>query len=453
MSKMKAIRAVDDQINNAAILGVYEGECADADITNENGLDITRDVWKHVFESEDYRKGIEHGWFIGFVGHPEDPGCQEFKDGCIVMTEGRIDDDGKVYGKFNLINTPVGQIVKTYIDAGVEFGISVRGAGDIINNSVDPETFVFRGFDLVAFPAFPDSIPTFSALAASSNLDQKKKYQAVCAAIDANVKNIKDKQTLEILKQPLAKQSDAYREIESQIAELNDTASEDSDSLQDIDDMKLTAVTNLYTDCLSECKELKRMNAELTNEVVSVKASSERKMAHMNRIVSHQEKLISSKIDKLEAKNAELIKANKSLSKQHDILKDKNLKYKQHITANKQIIAEKDNTIAKLESNLSKTVRKIEASTVAASNLDEKVKSKDAIIAQMTQQLAEYQQAYAELYAAAVGRDSARISINASTKLSELQAQIDCVDKHVDSTDSPIPIEVDDTDDSQLITM
>lgn len=93
----------------------------------------------------------------------------EFQNGCIVMTDMWIENK-KVYGKFNLIDTPIGQIVKKFIDAGVKFGISIRGAGDIIDNSVDPETFVFRGYDLVSFPAYPDSIPKFTAIAASTHV-------------------------------------------------------------------------------------------------------------------------------------------------------------------------------------------------------------------------------------------------------------------------------------------
>lgn len=126
--------------NKSTVIGVFEGECADSNITNENGLDITRPVWEVVFSSEEYKRAIEMGWYIGFLGHPDDPGCMDFEHACIVMTEGHIDANGKVHGKFNLIDTPVGRIVKAFIDAGVIFGISVRGAGDIINNSVDPET-------------------------------------------------------------------------------------------------------------------------------------------------------------------------------------------------------------------------------------------------------------------------------------------------------------------------
>lgn len=80
-----------------SIIGVFEGECADSNITNENGLDIKRPVWELVFASEEYKKAIELGWYIGFLGHPEDPGCMDFEHACIVMTDGWIDAQGKVH--------------------------------------------------------------------------------------------------------------------------------------------------------------------------------------------------------------------------------------------------------------------------------------------------------------------------------------------------------------------
>ena len=181
-TRKKIVSDIESEKPKNSVIGIFEGECADSNITNENGLDITRPVWENTFSSESYQQAIELGWYIGFLGHPDDPGCMDFRNACIVMTEGHIDNNGKVYGKFNLIDTPVGRTVKTFIDAGVTFGISVRGAGDIVNNSVDPDTFVFRGFDLVSFPAFPESIPTFTAIAASSDVESQKKYKAICAA-------------------------------------------------------------------------------------------------------------------------------------------------------------------------------------------------------------------------------------------------------------------------------
>ena len=82
--------------------------------------------------------------YIGFLGHPVDPGCQDFKDACIVMTECHIEDNGDVIGTFDLIDTPVGRIVKAFIDAGVKWCLSIRGAGDVgPDGTVDPDTFVF----------------------------------------------------------------------------------------------------------------------------------------------------------------------------------------------------------------------------------------------------------------------------------------------------------------------
>ena len=190
-----------------SIIGKFEGECADSNITNLNGLDITREVWETVFGSDEYKNAVQNGWYLGFLGHPDDPNCMDFEHACIVMTSGRIADNGKIYGTFDLLDTPVGRIVKTLQDAGVTFGISVRGAGDIIDNSVDPETFVFRGFDLVTFPAYPESIPTFTAVAASSDVETQKKYKKVCAAIHANISQVTSQAALDVMKTCVASQS------------------------------------------------------------------------------------------------------------------------------------------------------------------------------------------------------------------------------------------------------
>ena len=171
----------------------------------------------------------------------------DFEHGCIVMTEGHIDPDGKVQGRFNLVNTPVGQIVKTFIDAGVKFGISVRGAGDIVDNSVDPDTFVFRGFDLVAFPAYPNSIPTFTEIAASTDAAQQKKYQAVCAAVTNNLDSL-NKTEVDVLQANFAKQSKEYAALENRkrilAGEQVEVTPESTEAV--VASQKLDAVTALY---------------------------------------------------------------------------------------------------------------------------------------------------------------------------------------------------------------
>ena len=41
-----------------SILGTFEGECLDTQITNLNGLDITLEVMENVIASEEYKQGI-----------------------------------------------------------------------------------------------------------------------------------------------------------------------------------------------------------------------------------------------------------------------------------------------------------------------------------------------------------------------------------------------------------
>ena len=268
-----------------AIIGTYEGEVLDANITNKNGLDITIDVIQAVLDSEDYKDGIEHGWFIGFLGHPEDPGCQEFENGCIVMTDMWITEDNKVHAKFNLLNTPVGQIVKTYIDAGVVFGISIRGAGDIIDSSVDPESFVFRGYDLVAFPAYPNSIPKFSEIAASTDFADQKKYQKICAVVKKNLSDITSASTIEVLKSQFAKQSDVYKALDAREKSLKKVESKQTFN---IDKQRFDSVMALYLESVQACHELQVELEQTRRSLSSVRADSRKRLESVRRITASQ---------------------------------------------------------------------------------------------------------------------------------------------------------------------
>lgn len=330
--RVKSSSKVADK-DSSAIIGTYEGEVLDSNITNKNGIDITVDVMKTVLESEDYKDGIEHGWFIGFLGHPEDPGCQEFKDGCIVMTDMWIDDNNKVHGKFNLIDTPVGRIVKTYIDAGVTFGISIRGAGDIIDNSVDPDTFVFRGFDLVAFPAYPESIPTFSEIAASTDLADQKKYKSICIAVKKNLGAITSASTIEVLKSQFAKQSDVYKALDEREKSLKKVESKQTFN---IDKQKFDSVMQLYLESVQACQELQVRLDKAERNVTAIKASmrvrddssqieiqsiqedSRKKLESIKRITAAQIDGLESDVQELEDRVQELEEQNAKIKHDSD---------------------------------------------------------------------------------------------------------------------------------------
>lgn len=463
-------------VNSSAVIGQFKGMCADADITNENGLDITREVWDTVFNSDIYKKAIDLKWYIGYLGHPEDPNCMDFKDACIVMTEGNLADDGKVYGTFDLIDTPVGRVVKSFIDAGVKFGISVRGAGDIIDNSVDPDTFIFRGFDLVTFPAYTEAIPTFTAIAASSDIASQKKYKAVCAAVRNNLEGINTVQAATILQSQFAEQSDEYKLLEHRKQEI---LSDDSE-VDDISAEKIEAMTDLYLQAKTELDEACSKVSILESQLSVARKTYSRKIKSIQRIMAaqtqdledelletaHKYSTVKASVSKLKDENInlqnrfntakhgtaqlhsvtanlqsridELHKVNCSYKQKieasaHEIselqsqvrdLKNSNLKYKQKVEANANEISEKDSVISSLRSELGETV-------TAATELEARTSNRDATVKKLRQDLtaataliADYQEAYANLYANALGAHIDNVTVTSTTTVDELKSVI-----------------------------
>lgn len=464
MAKSKKSVMSDGNAITPAILGTFEGECADSNITNLNGLDITRPVWETVFSSDEYKKGIELGHYIGFLGHPEDPNCMDFEHACIVMTEGHIDDDGKIQGKFNLIDTPVGRIVKTFTDAGVKFGISVRGAGDIMDNSVDPDTFVFRGFDLVSFPAYPDSIPTFTEIAASTDLEKQKKYKAVCAAVNDNIDSLNSVESIEILQSQFAKQSDEYKNLQERKEEISGCDDED----EDIENCRLLGMTNLYLESVQANKKLLSENNDLKDRVKqSIEESNklQRKLKSVQRIYSSKVVNLTSDMKRLKSSRDAIMSSVRSdkatidkLNRDIQSLKRDNLKYKQKIDAASNDIKQKDSIISSLRTEINETVRDSSANEAKTSNLDAVNRRLKSEISACQELLAEYQDAYADLYANAVGVHLDNMKVTASTSVSDIRNMISDRAAIMASTyvnSDPVEIvDVDDVvDDGGLVTL
>lgn len=446
---------------NKPILGTFEGECADANITNKNGLDINRDVWEFVFNSDDYKQGIKLGWYIGFLGHPEDPGCMDFEHACIVMTDGYIDDSGKVHGKFNLIDTPVGRVVKAFIDAGVVFGISVRGAGDIINNSVDAETFVFRGFDLVTFPAFPESIPTFKEIAASTDIETQKKYQRVCAAVKNNLKDITDRETIEVIQSQFAPQSEEYKSLEMRKSEI-DNGSDVGNSIDNLDKVRLNCMTSLYIDCQSTIDELNSTIQRLESENLELRSQLDASEIKSSRELSSIRRIMGSQLDDLAKENSSLrsryktsVNASSHIKSQLSNEKDSNLIYKQRVEACEAEIKRKDSIISKLRTQLDETVNECRNLKLKSSNRDEKIRKLESDITASKNLLNDFQKAYVDLYACVTGCDPKNISIDNSTSVDSIKHAISCGSQTDESKsiDNNNTVFIEDSSDENLVIL
>lgn len=463
---------------NSSILGTFSGKCCDSNVWNNNDMHLSRKLFETVMASDEYKRAMENRHYIGFLSHPEDMDCQDDKNACIVMTDMRILDNGEIEGDFDLIDTPVGRIVKTFIDAGVKYGISIRGLGDVeADGEVDPEGFIFRGFDLVRFPAYDDCIPEFKAIAASTDAKKKAAWKKVYASIDANIDDITSYNTLEAIQDQFEKGSDEFQLLQNKMDGLGQLdpigeQKEEDDLLQ----AKLDAMTDLYLDANAKAKELEQelvesqtANADLIVECNTNKA----KYSRLRKLVANQiatanedHDAIQGKLDsmsaalkriraslttartdaretrkelaKTKASYEKAITANTKLrerisklskSRKDDLetiqaSENLNLKYQRKIEANSEAISEKDSAIEDLKSELHETVvanKKLESK---ASNLGDKCEELQSRVEAAEEMVLSYQQAYANIYANALGVHLSGLPITANTSVEELTEMI-----------------------------
>jgi len=419
-----------------AILGTYSGKSCDSNVFNNNDMHLGRELFENVIASQEYKDGIARGHYIGFLGHPEDPGCQDFQNACIVMTSMALEDSGDVTAEFNLVDTPVGRIVKAFQDAGVQFGISIRGAGDVAGDGeVDPETFVFRGFDLVAFPAYNDCVPTFTEIAASTDTDKQKKYKQICAAVKTNLKSITSCEALEMIKEQFPEGTDPYVEVTSRIEELNTCEPTVTECTgPSLHDQKVNALVQMYTEAVQRVNELEaevnRLNEAMQPMNLSI-AASENKIRVMKRIHATQlkslEDVAADKDRRIRQLNLRYTKACSDLKAANQKVANSqkvNLNYVQKIQANNSLLQKKDDEIETLNSKLRETVTASKELRVRASNCDAEITRLKNSQSEAEEMIYAYQTAYANMFANAIGKSVSDLAVTASTTPDELRKLI-----------------------------
>ena len=452
---------VDNKASKSTVIGTFTGKCCDGNVFNNNDMKLSVELFRKLFASDEYKQAMENRYYIGFLGHPADPNCMDFKDACIVMTNCWLDDNGEVFGTFDLIGTPVGQVVKSFIDAGVTFGISIRGAGDVdAEGNVDPDTFVFRGFDLVTFPAYEDCVPEFQAIAASTDVKKRVKYKKACETVKKNLQSITSATALDEIQSQFKDDSEEYKAVSARIDELNNPEGDD-DIAEKVESDKVAGMTKLFLDSVEANKKLEAQVKDLTKQVSDLKMSeynakirANKALKSFKRIYSAQMKDLTQDRDDMERKFSKQIRANKELNSQISDLKSKNLEYVRKIDANSKTISQKDSTISQLEGSLSETVTANTKFKSEASNLDEKVRMLQKRVDAAEQMVLNYQQAYANMYANALGVHIDNIPISASTSVETLQKLISSQASTpiVASTQDFTELEIDTPDDG-LVTV
>jgi len=133
-----------------------KGICIQGDVRNANQrVYPVNEIGRAVKTLNDQ---IQNGFTpLGEVDHPD--GLNINLDRVCLMIESMWMDGANGYGKLKILPTPMGQLVKTMLEADVKLGVSSRGAGEVDNNG-NVADFEMITVDVVAQPSAPGAYPT-----------------------------------------------------------------------------------------------------------------------------------------------------------------------------------------------------------------------------------------------------------------------------------------------------
>jgi|11BtaG_2_1085332.scaffolds.fasta_scaffold00007_56 hypothetical protein len=152
---MNVLTELDEATNKKNFF--IEGIFMQGNLKNRNG----RIYPSEVLESEmnRYQKDfIDTKRALGELGHPDGPQINGDRVSHLITQMNREGND--FYGKAKILGTPMGEIVKTFIDEGVRCGVSTRGLGSVKQKNgvmeVQPD-FHLATVDIVTDPSAPNA--------------------------------------------------------------------------------------------------------------------------------------------------------------------------------------------------------------------------------------------------------------------------------------------------------
>jgi len=102
-----------------------------ADAKNQNGRSYPRDILTKAIEP--YMKLVKERRSHGELDHTDEM-VVNLKNASHIITDIQILENGDVMGEIEVLNTPMGNIVRALIEQQVTVGISSRAVGSIANN-------------------------------------------------------------------------------------------------------------------------------------------------------------------------------------------------------------------------------------------------------------------------------------------------------------------------------
>jgi hypothetical protein len=149
------------------VLAVVEGTFFVADKPSRNGRIYPRELWENVVSSPDLKRMLQDRLLFGTVGHVEEQLDDLIREGKVshVVTELKLLPDGRGWGRAEILDTPVGRVLKTLLESGSKLSVSSKAYGEYEGQTgegywrVSPGSFLLERFDFVVDPGFLEALP------------------------------------------------------------------------------------------------------------------------------------------------------------------------------------------------------------------------------------------------------------------------------------------------------
>lgn len=382
-SEMQYQRLTEEEKQKRGILGRLVGIIADFKNSTRNGRRYTEELWDKTFNDPIVKEKIDNRCLFGELGHPVDRQEIDMEKICICLAEmPKKGNDGKLYGVFDILDTPNGRILKTMCDYGCNIGVSSRGGGDTFadyngEETVEPESYELECWDVVLLPAVKSARLAY----VTESFDTHKKTLKV-ALMEAIENSNEDEQ----------------RVMKNTLEELNiDYSDENVDNNTDgVDHINSEAEENLAAeddgaDVITELNESLRRQQELEIQVetlqkkLSVCYTKETRysdrLGKANSLVESYEL----EIKKLSEKIERLTTENSSLKEKNSELDSKVVTLTEAVNKSQKEVSDLTESLSRYRDRYSEMKKQLKESKSSKTTLDESLNNKSAEVKKLTE--------------------------------------------------------------------
>lgn len=154
ISEMKVV----DKDSNSPALCIMEGPCMEFDKVNRNNRIYSKKLIEdRILNNPTVTEALKNKCMLGEGGHPETRVEISYPDVALCVEKLWIPKDSKnlLWGRFAILDTPVGHILETLVRYGSKIGISARAMTDSVEKD-GHEIISETTYDLITFDAVPD---------------------------------------------------------------------------------------------------------------------------------------------------------------------------------------------------------------------------------------------------------------------------------------------------------